>query len=228
MKFSLFTLTAGMALATDRVPRYRGQCPDLSGTPIWNPAVYTSHNWWNPIASPFFWNFEGTSCQSATYIPTGEYSDDGGVYFTVINQGLLGDEQAEIYGQQRYASYGTALEDTSKTGTASVIFYEGTIDPSEPLDNYMVLDTDNVSFSYVWSCKVYKHDNDPRPDEIRPILWILLEDRDTSKAMLEQHVKNAMDIIRSTGWEKADEFESSIRYWNTAGCPNPPDSPYNN
>ena len=190
-------------------------------------CLYTNHNWWNPIASPFFWNFEGSTCQSATYIPTGEYSPEGGIYFQVINQGLLRDEQAEIYGQQRYASYGYALEDTDKTGTASVIFYDEMPDPNEPLDNYIVLDTDNLTYSYVWSCKFYDHTNDPRPNEYRPILWILLEDRDTSKAMLEQHTENAMDIIRGSGWENADAFEATIRYWNTAGCPDPPRSPYN-
>ena len=227
MKLSIFSLTTGLALATDRVPHYRGQCPDLTGTPAWNPDLYTSHDWWNPVASPFFWNFEGSSCRSATYIPTGEYSSQGGIYFDVINQGLLRDEQAEIYGQERYTSYGNALEDTEKSGTASVIFYDEIPDPENPFDNYVVLDTDNLTFAYVWSCKFYDHRNDPRPDEYRPNLWILVADRDTSKEILAQHTKNAMDIIRSSGWEIADTFESTITYGTTTGCPDPPQSPYN-
>ena len=203
----------------ETVPRYRGACPDIQGTAKWDPATYTSHNWWQPVASPFFWNFPGTTCTSATYIPTGEYSSTGGVYFSVLNQSILPPQKQEKTNQTYGQAYGMAVQNTNYNGTASVIFFEG--DPNPDGTNYIIMDTDNETYAYVWSAASVGN-------SCRPILWMLFDDRNISKELLEGHVSDAMQILKDAGWKWTDEFEKTLEYWPTKDCPNPPDSPYDN
>jgi hypothetical protein len=202
----------------ETVPRYRGACPDIKGTDKWDPVVYTSHNWWQPISSPFFWNFPGTTCISATYEPTGQISSTGGVYFSVLNQGILPDQTQEKTGNQYEVANGMAVQNTAYNGTASVIFYQGV--PSTEGTNYIVMDTDNESYAYVWSAG-------NAGNSCRPILWMLFGDRDISESSLAGHIESAMNIIKSSGWKWAYDFEKTLEYWPSVGCPDVPDSPYN-
>ena len=202
-------------------PKYEGPCPNLKGTNKWDIDTYSSHNWWQPISTPFFWNFPGSTCISAYYNATGELSNTGGVYFSVVNQCILPEQKQEISGNEYGLATGLGVENTSKNGTASVIFYQGDGIPDSEGDNYTILDTDNVSYSYVWTPT---HDD----DSCRPILYILVNDRNLSKKQVAGHVESAMAIIRETGWKWADKFEETLEYWPTVNCPDVPDSPFKN
>ena len=206
----------------ETVPKFRGACPILSGTPKWNPATYVSRNWWQPIASPFFWNFPGTTCISATYQPTGQLTSTGGVYFSVLNQGILPPQKQEKYGTEYEVANGQAVVNTAYNGTASVIFYNGTPDPEGT--NYVVIDTDNETFAYVWYAATYGK----RTKKCRPILWLFLSDRNASDGTIKYHAEQAAGIIKSSGWRYADQFAESFEYWQTRGCPDVPNSPYDN
>merc|ERR1712003_222054 len=198
-------------------PRYPGACPDLQGTSKWNPEIYTSHNWWQPISSPFFWNFPGTTCISATYVPTGQTTSTGGVYFSVTNQGILPMQKQEKYGEQYEVANGQAVQNTAYNGTASVIFYDGTPNPTGA--NYIILDTDNESYAYVWSPAV-------AGDECKPLLWMLFADRNLKENDLEYHVEQVTEIIEGSGWAYASQFLATLEYWPSFDCPDVPNSPY--
>jgi len=203
------------------VPLYEGSCPAVSGTSAFNIDEYIKTPWWNIAASPFFWFSETSSCQTATYQKSENYAG----YITVFNSGLYNNaSNPNAYDYNdffRYTSVGLAIQDPGKEGTNSVQFPYPAIPDTEE-DNYVVLATDNKSYSFVWACRPF-HPRKPLANTYRAILWILSKDRNMSSQLKQQQIDYAMDLLKyKFQWGEADNFAATVAPLQTFDCPDIP------
>lgn len=154
------------------------ECPDVTGSLNFNQNSYLG-KWYNVANSPFFWMDSENTCPWAVYSKGTEYDID------VTNSEYHVDDQ-----QRGYAN-GHAMINQNLPGTLSVSF-SPVSGPSADGDNYIILDTDNDYFSYVWSCSdacVFTkclH---------RPVLWVLNKNGDLSETVRQEEVNSALKIL---------------------------------
>ena len=200
------------------IAQYPGLCPNVTGTSNFSQGPYIANNWWTIATSPFFWYTEETACSTATY----KLSENFPGYIDVFNSGLAPPENDQNSNSSfdnwtRYGSNGTAIVVPNMTGTLSVTFpYPRLADPNDP--NYIILATDNESYSYVWSC------DQKQPNRFRPILWILNRDQNLSATLVRQQAAYAIDLLEyKFGWSDAKKFGEKMFTLQTKGCPAVPD-----
>ena len=142
-KIQIMKLLAAIALPTLVLGQttYTGYCPNISGTPKFDLQKYIETPWFTPLASPFMYSYpEISSCVTATYRESEKYPG----YVDVINSNIL-------FKRWRYTVEGYAVEDPNATGELAVSF-SGKL-PNPENSNYIVLDTDNENYAYVWNCE---------------------------------------------------------------------------
>ena len=218
----------------NKATSYPGTCPNIPGSQTFNLKEYTSSTWFNNAASPFFWNFPFSSCQTATYkLNKGDQKG----YISIYNSQIMAKGE-----WSRYTAKGKALPVEGENGKLTVAF-NGKL-PEEVADeresennlqgNYIVLDTDNQNYSYVFSCSNNSDKNNifnslfsmfggnKNQDKHDATLWILTKDADLSKDDVKEHWDNAIDMLKNDfGWEHAEEFREEIEYLEVAGCEDP-------
>lgn len=190
---------------------YTGTCPEVTGTPDFNPDLYQG-TWFNLAISPFFWDFPTARCTSATYKTNTD--EDSIADLDVINSSILAFGFRSTFRGKAIIENGTPPDD--KLATLSVSFFK---DPVPNTDNYIVFSTDNISYSYVWSCKNNEEDN-----EFEPVLYILNRSSEVSAWKTGEHIKNAMLLLDNYfgfGGDNASDFEYRIRMVNMDDCPDP-------
>ena len=200
-------------------PQYDGTCPDVTGTSTFDVTPYIATPWWTIATSPFFWYSETTACVSATY----KLSEAFPGYVDVFNSELNPTAKSRLTPGTNFDTYrrstsnGTAIQNPNLEGTLSVTFPYPRLAPENGA-NYIVLATDNESYSYVWSCGNYPG------NKYRPVLWILNKDMDISTEARQQQVAYAIDLLEyQFGWDQARDFEGSMYKLVTEGCPAIPD-----
>merc|ERR1711879_813721 len=107
-------------------------------------------------------------------------------------------------GKREYAN-GHAMVNPDLPGTMDVGF--GPISPESTGSNYIILGTDNVNFSYVWSCSetcVFSKCLQ------RPVLWILNRVAHLQQAKINEQIENAMKILESSGYDTEKLRESMM------------------
>merc|ERR1711972_1214790 len=115
--------------------------------------------------------------------------------------------------QERDCVYGHALINQNLPGTLSVSF-----SPSGPKpdgDNYIILDTDNEYFSYVWSCsdRCAIDSNHFNSCFHKPILWVLNKNGDLSMQTREAEVDSALRILEDKfGYDRSFEVKYELQY----------------
>merc|ERR1711990_787395 len=151
-------------------------CPDVTGTTKFNPDLYLG-NWFQMAVPPFYWTPKQDICVTAQYYapPAGSDYD-----VQVVNSEL------EPSTGERVTSVGKAVINPSQPGTLSVAF--GPVTPAADGDNYIILDTDNVNYSFVWSCKSFCFG---RECNNSPILWILNRNHDATASDVDSQIEAA-------------------------------------
>jgi len=182
---------------------YPGTCPNVLGSQNFDLGPYITGTWFTAAQSQFKYTYDGEVCISASYYAS---SDDPNNKIDVYNSFLWKTTTGPRYTQQGYA-----VIDTEKYGTLSVTFHGEILE--DDIDNYIVLDTDNNNYSYVWACQQYE-------DYYSPILWILNKNRGQSESEVSQQITSAIDILRDDfDWVYADEFMGLIDVKVTENCP---------
>ena len=212
-----------LSLAASAQKTYNGYGPKVTGSQNFDLDKYIETTWWNPAASPFNFNFKFSKCTTATYRKSDKYEN----YIDVINSQLL-------WKRWRYTARGHAIANDAEgvKGELAVGFFGSLPDKNDP--NYYVLDTDNESFSYVWSCdqhntsdnwfsswwmRLFGIESSPKYDVT---LWILGKDKEISDEGKRIEIETAVGILRDEfGWKEAEEFGDSVDFLETSGCPDP-------
>merc|ERR1712046_87458 len=168
------------------------KCPSVVGTTKFNPETYLG-TWFNMANAPFFWQPDADSCITAQYYLAPDNSDYD---IQVVNSELSARKNS------RSTSVGKASIDTSTTGSLNVAF--GPLNPGDSdatTDNYIILDTDNVNYSWVWSCTDHC-DSDGNCDGEEPILWILNRDRHVPQNEINDQIDSALKIVQDAGFSQ--------------------------
>lgn len=160
-------------------------CPDVHGTTKFIATEYIDR-WYNLANSPFPFMNNLDTCPWANYT----LMDDGTV--KVVNSEIRWTD-----GVRKYAT-GTAVLNENEPGTLSVAF--GPIQPTSTGENYIVLDTDNTQFSYVWSCADIC---EATRCGSRPLLWVLDRDYSYTTAEVNAKVDEALAIVRNFGYSES-------------------------
>lgn len=141
------------------------------------------------------------TCPWADYQPGTKYDID------VTNSEFHTDKV-----EREYAN-GHAMVNSDLEGTLSVAF--GPIRPKSNGDNYVILDTDNDGFSYVWSCSdvcVFKkclH---------RPVLWVLNRSHELSRNSGVKEIRKALAILENKFGYDAEILRSKIKLSSHENC----------
>merc|ERR1711997_516103 len=197
---ALVPLTAFAAIPTTlrdhRIIVEGEACPEVTGSSNFNADLYLG-NWFQMAVPPFFWTPEQDICVTAQYYQPPANSDYD---VQVVNSEL------EPSGQ-RLTSVGKAVINPSQPGTLSVAF--GPVTPASDGDNYIILDTDNVNYSFVWSCKSFCFG---RTCNNSPILWILNRDHNTSAESVDIQIDAALEILAGFGYSQnsADQLKAAM------------------
>merc|ERR1711879_1131401 len=154
------------------------------GSANFNPDLYLG-NWFQMAAPPFYWSPLDDICVTAQYYPP----PAGANYVKVVN--------SELRDTERVTSIGKAVVNPNKQGTLSVAF--GPVTPSPDGENYIILDTDNVNYSYVWSCQSICFG---RKCNNSPILWILNRTHNAPAVNVDSQIDNAMAILAGFGYSQ--------------------------
>merc|ERR1711937_853679 len=120
MKF--FATSATLLGLTAAQKAFTGRCPEVHGTEDFNLDQYVATKWWNPLASPFMFNFPGISgCTTALYRP----SESNPGFIDVINSQLL-------FNRWRYSAVGFVAPSVERNGELAVAFGGRMPDPEDP------------------------------------------------------------------------------------------------
>merc|ERR1711912_187953 len=185
----IFSLLLSLVSADKPLVIFGRECPDVTGTSNFDQNSYLG-KWYNVANSPFRWMKSEDLCPWAIYSKGTEYDID------VTNSEFHVDVQERDY------VYGHALINKNLPGTLDVSFHSA---PNPDGDNYIILNTDNEYFSYVWSCtdKSYGHN---------PVLWVLSKKGDLSRQAKEEMVKSALNILENDFGYEAEKLRSSMNY----------------
>merc|ERR1711976_386559 len=166
-------------------------CPTVTGSSNFDADQYLG-TWFQMAVPPFFWTPDQSLCVTAQYYapPSGSDYD-----VQVVNSEL------EPNGQ-RYTSVGKAVINPDEPGTLSVAF--GGVTPDSEGDNYIILDTDNVNYSFVWSCKSFCFG---RECNNSPILWILNRDHNKSAENVDSQIDAALEILAGFGYSENSQVQ---------------------
>ena len=180
------------------------KCPSVTPSENFNADSYLGL-WYNLANSPFIWMDSNNTCAWAHYNLIKGETDPKDDYIRVINS-----EISARNGKRTYAIGEAYITDTP--GELSVAFFSM---PSQNADNYIVLSTDNIKYSYVWSC----HDFESEAGVVgnMPILWILNRDFDYSKKMVVGQIADAMEILEAAGYN-TEELEVNMGITDQKGC----------
>merc|ERR1711879_56303 len=157
-------------------------CPDVTGSTNFDAVAYMGR-WYQIAAAPFFWSNPKDTCTWANYT----LLDDGSV--KVVNS------EIQWWSGQRFTSTGSAVVNPNQPGTLSVAF--GPITPDPEGENYIILNTDNEHFTYVWSC------SNNRDGGHRPILWILNRTAVQTEEATTSEISFAFDILKGFGYSES-------------------------
>jgi len=157
-----------------------GRCPHVLGTPNFNANRYLK-TWYQQSALPQVFQDSSDRCVTAEYTPLSEGM------IAVYNSGV------DSNGDRSGVNGAAALTDSNR-GELNVAFFST---PSSSADaNYIVLDTDYTSFTYVWGCTNLGFFH-------VPALWILTRESNPTVAVVEEHEQEAIDILRGYGYTKS-------------------------
>merc|ERR1711976_415147 len=165
------------------------KCPEITGSANFDPETYLG-TWFNMANSPFIWQPDVNPCITAQYYPPSENSDYD---IQVVNS------EFSVRQGRRFTTVGKATIDTNTTGTLNVAF--GPTQPLQGADNYIILDTDNVNFAWIWSCQNYC-DSEGNCDGDQPILWILNRDHNGSESFVQKQIDAALEIVMESGYSE--------------------------
>jgi len=181
MNFLVFVTFLLSAIQADWPAFIWGRCPSVVGTPNFNSVRYLK-KWYQQSALPQIFQDSSQRCVTAEYTPL----TDGiiGVY----NSGV--DED----GVRSGVTGAAVVTSTTNRGELNVAFFST---PSASADaNYIVLDTDYTSFTYVWDCTNFGFFH-------VPALWIMTRDPNPTVESLEQHEQEAIDILKGFHYSKS-------------------------
>jgi len=168
-------------------------CPSVVGTTKFNPDTYLG-NWFQMAALPFYWSPEEDTCVTAQYYPAPAGSN--------YDVQVVNSERQPTGNRQ--TSVGKAVINPNQPGTLGVAF--GPITPTDDMDNYIILDTDNVNYSYVWSCASYCL---LRQCSSSPILWILNRNHNAPANNVQTQIDEALSILVGFGF--SEDAASQVR-----------------
>jgi len=159
-------------------------CPNVVGTTKFNPETYLG-TWFQMSALPFYWSPAEDICIAAQYYAAPEGTTNYDI--TVVNTLLQPDGSVS-------KSVGKGIINPSQPGTLGVAF--GPVVPTDDMDNYIILDTDNVNYSYVWSCASYCL---LRSCSSSPVLWILNRSHSAPANNVQTQIDEALSILVGQG-----------------------------
>jgi len=158
-----------------------GRCPSrVRGTPNFNVNRYLKR-WYQQSALPQFYQDSSDRCVTAEYTPLSDRVI--GVYNSAVDKN---GDRSGVRGE-------AAL--TSKTrGELNVAFFSTASTKAKP--NYIVLDTDYTSFTYIWGCSNvgFVH---------QASFWILTRESNPSVATVKHHENEAIKILRRFGYRRS-------------------------
>jgi len=195
-------LLSTVALARDFPIKLPGKCPTLKGSSKFNVDEYIGR-WYNIANLPFFWMDGDNYCPWANYTKWSEIDVNSPYDIYVVNTEINYKTDTRDY------SVGNADINLYEPGTLDVAF--GPVEPSPTGSNYLVIDTDNVNYSYVWNCDdicssgVCHHE---------PLMWMLNRNAFVDQ---NQEVKNAMEVLAESGYDPTKVLENMI-YSQQEGC----------
>jgi len=67
------------------------------------------------------------------------------------------------------------------------------------MDNYIILDTDNSNYAWIWSCTNHC-DSEGNCDGDQPILWILNRNHNVSEDTVWSQIDAALEIVQRGGY----------------------------
>lgn len=138
--------------------------------------------------APFIWQPNVNPCITAQYYAPPPNSDYD---ITVANS------EFSVRKNERFTTVGKATIDTSTTGTLNVAF--GPVSPADDMDNYIILDTDNSNYAWIWSCTNHC-DLQGNCDGDQPILWILNRNHNVSEDDVWSQIDAALEIVQRGGY----------------------------
>ena len=177
----------------DDLKRYKGSCPNVYGTSDYKLSKYIKQTWWVMAISNNPWDVEDFACQSAKYKESTAHKG----YIEMWNTELEYDD-GEFEDEWDYIE-GFAVEDTKYSpGVWSTNSFEEDEFPSGKEDNYIIIDTDNKKYAYVWSCF-------EDGSKYVPMMYILNTDKTLSSSKKDDQIAAAMKIMKKQfDWDKDD------------------------
>lgn len=211
-------IQAGKYPSTDTyfsAPDYPGNCPKV--TPSKNYQFEPSLGlWWNVAISPFFWHFRDSTCAA---IEVKDHEDREG-YVRIRGTAITPNGHRSIVN-------GLGITDDHgserTTGYWSVSYF---MEPKHFQDNWVVLDTDNDSYAYVWDCTEKKANKLSRAfgaeDTYSPVIWINVRDQNMSDEDINMHIDRFNQLMKNKfGWDRAEEFGETIFTIDCNDCERP-------
>merc|ERR1712228_172772 len=128
-------------------------------------------------------------------------------------------ENSEILARngKRNTMTGSAVVNPSLNGTIDVGFSPFSR-PSKDGSNYIILHTDNVNFSYVWSCTDYCFDSKKKwCIGHRPLLWILDRQYNNDVSMVNDNIDRAISLLETAGYE-SNKLRANMLLSNHSEC----------
>ena len=172
-------------------------CPTVTPSSNFNADSYLGL-WYNLANSPFIWMDSNNTCAWAHYNLVQGETDPNDDYLRVINSEISAKTEKRTY------AVGEAYV-TSTPGQLSVAFFTM---PKQNADNYIVLDTDNIGYSYVWTCHDFEKNGVVGN---MPVLWIMNRDFNYNSKYIGKQIGNAMEILKKAGYDtKALEVNMGV------------------
>ena len=183
-------------------PNYPGRCPDVSTSKDYD-FQKSLGLWWNVAISPFFWHFKGSQCVS---VDIEDISGQRPGYVKIQGNAVTQNGKRTVTGLGIYDDYGP------NSGIWSVSYF---MEPNHNQDNWVVLDTDNDSYAYVWDCSEKKASKLSAAfggeDTHSGVIWINVRDRNMSDEDIEAHIERFNNLMETKfGWEYAQQFGETI------------------
>merc|ERR1711874_332271 len=182
--------TPAPALRDHRIIIEGEACPTVVGSSNFNPTTYLG-TWFQMAIPPFFWTPSEDICVTAQY-----YAPPAGADYDVqvVN--------SELEDGERRTSVGKAVINPDQPGTLSVAF--GPVTPASDGENYIILDTDNVNYSFVWSCSSFCFG---RNCNNSPILWILNRNHDADATNVNDQIDAALEVLAGFGYSESSQTQ---------------------
>ena len=163
------------------------ECPAITGTTKFNADQYLG-TWFNMANAPFIWQPTANTCGTAQY-----YTPPANTRYDI----QVVNTELSARTNELFSTTGKATIQKDQPGTINVAF--GPIQPKQGMNNYIILDTDNLNYSWVWSCQNYC-DDEGNCDGDQPVLWILNRQRTGDSANVWAQIDAALQIVQNAGY----------------------------